>query len=804
MGDSKKNIISVSEEGIPILENHIGCKLIFHKEGNFFGLGSFYIDGKKLGDTIPYFVFDENVNKAYKAFEYEIIENSPERGVIRFSGVDEKLKFYVTITLLNKSTGFKIDYEFYPIHPIYHPLFINIPFKSSAMQFVKYPYEETIRPGFTRRWSISTDRGRAPFIFGSENIDGEIYYIGLGYQLTEDYIKGNFEGRLEFDPITYPNAALKIYTPYLGMASPLDLQCVTRLELLRHINLEEETKKARKTFNIIVSIARNQYDCIKGYIDQSGYDLSISTFRSIDDAVTALISVYKNVPGYIKGKGYPQLIKFNTGDYDTTVPHGWYSKYILIGPQVQLAYQLYKYWETHPEESWARDRAIEMANFLVKMQENNGGFSTWDIDTEGISVIHPYNIEGTPFEEYRYCVEDMSMGALFLYKLYSEVKSFEHIDHQEWKNAAIKTMEYIVNLMGPDGELGRNYNQKGGYDKLTSGLGMVLLALDYIGRGSKNKNFEVARDKLENWLYNKFIKLNDWCNASVDAGAWQGAGWPPPHNNDCMGTLTFATYCVYRYMETKEERYLQLAKDVIAYQWLTTIPIQYPGYKHITKGLWREQDFYSCFDVPFRGNEIIDCLPFLSKVTGDPFFMKYYRMLIQTQLHYQAIDKPYPAFYIGLKNDNTGREPVDELAEENVAYIIRFAAVFLESVNSPYAYRYVRGIGLDYDPPCRDLGPNAPNVISASTMVREISWDSKAKILFIILYDRNKRAGTLDIEWRPDLYPISEAKVEIDGKIINASEFYDSNENILSISYKHDRPMKTIRIYCQSFSRSKK
>ena len=799
----KKNII-YEEDGVPILENSLGCRLVPYKEGQYFGLGSFYMNGKKLGGVVTYFVAEETADKTYRASKYKIIENSPEKGVIRFSGKDGKLEFHVTITLLNNSPGYKISYEFDPIHPIYHPLYINVPFKSSFMTFVKYPYEDTLRPGFNDRWVIISDRGRVPFIFGCENIDGEAFFVGVGYCLTEDFVKGTFIGRIEFDPIKYPETSLKIYTPYHGMARPINLQCVTRLELLRHINLGEESKKIKRTLEIVVSTAKNQYDCVKGYIDQSGYDLSISAYRSIDDAVAALISVYKNTPGYIKGKGYYQLIRFDTGDYDTTLPHGWYSKYIITGSQMQLAYQLYKYWEDHQHETWAKERATEIADFVVK--ENKGIFLTIDADTGGTSVIHPYNIEGTPFKEYIYSMKSMSAGALYLYKLYLEMKRFEGVDRTDWKNVTIKTMEHIINLMGPNGELGRNYNERGEYDKATSGLGLVLLALNHIYNETLDEKFKTARDKLEKWLYDQFIRLNDWCNASGDAGAWQGEGWPPPHNNDCMGALTFATYCVYRYIETREEKYLQMAKDAVAYYWLATVPVQFPGYKYVTRGLQREQDFYSCFDVPFKSDEIIDCLPLLSKITGELFFIKLYRLLIQTQLHYQAIDKPYPAFYIGLESDETGREPADKIAEENVAYIVKFASTFLDSVNSPYAYRYVgnekEGVGLDYNITF-SLNPNAPYILSASTMVRDISWDEKNKILSIVLYDKNKKEGILDILWKPEIYSISETKIEIDGKILNASKFYNPKDKIISVHYKHEYPIKIIRLYCKDVSNQK-
>ncbi len=791
-----KNIIT-DEEGVPVLENRLGCRLIPYREGNHYGLGSFFLDGKRLGGMVTSFAVEETVGKTYKASEYEIVENSPERGIVRFSGVDGKLEFSVNITLLNSSTGYRVDYEFDPIHPIYHPLYVNVPFKSSAMQFVKYPYEDSIVSSFNGRWAVEPDRGRVPFLYGCEYTEGETSFIGVGYELTQDFTRGRFE----YDPNAFPDCPFKIYAPFWGMARPLNLQCVTRLELLC-ADLDEEYRRAKRGFSFIISTAKGKYECVKGYIDQSGYDPSVPICRSIDDSVAALMSLYRSTSGYVKGKGYHLLIRFDTGDYDTTIPHGWYSKYILTGPQIQLAYQLYRYWEDHKDESWARERAMEMAGFLVEMQEESGAFSNWDTDKGGISVIHPQNNEGTSFREYLYSVCDMSIGALFLSKLYEEMKGFENIDHPEWKNASMRAMDYLIDRMGPDGKLGGHYNREGNYHKETSGLSSALLALHQLYKETRDERYEEARVRLEDWLYNRFVRVDDWCNASRDAGAWQGAGWPPPHNNDNMNILSFATYCANLHKETGNERYLQLAKDAVSYLWLTSVPIQLRGYRHVTKGLQREQDFYSCYDVPFRSNEVIECLPYLSKVTGDPFFMGIYRMMIQTELHYQAIDKNFPGFYIGLKPDETGREPIDELAEERVGYIVRFAAFFLGSVNSPSAYRYVGGegwgIGLDYNLPFNpSLGLDAPYVLSASTMVRDMSWNPESTMLSILLYDKHGRAGTLEVKWRPESHPILSAMIEIDGKVHKASEFYDYEKKVLSINYKHQQPTKAVKVYCR-------
>lgn len=793
--NNMKNIINESN-GAPVLENALGCRLVPFHDGVNWGLGTFCLNDVPLGGTIPFFAVEEFSKAQYRAQRYEIVENSPEKGVLRFHGKDGKLGFSVTVTMTGNSCACRLEYDFDPLHPIFHPLYIPVPFFSEYADFVKYPYEDTIR-GSDDRYAIRPDRSRAPFIFGSETIEGRSFYIGAGYDLKDPF----HNGRIEYAPDASPDMPFRIYTPFEGMARAIDLQCVTRLELLR-ADLTEDMERSRHKFHVVISAATNQYDCIRGYIEKSGYDTSVTMRHSIDRSVSALMDLYKNTKGYVRGKGYHQLIRFDTGDFDTTVPHGWYSKYIVTGPQILLAYELYKYWQTHQEESWARERAIEMADFLIEMQEDCGAFTNWDTDVGGTSIMHPNDVEGTKFNSCIYSISDMGIGLYHFYLLYNEMKAFEGIDNTHWKQSIDKAVYYMAGLVGENGELGRNYNLQGDYDKLTSGIIEALQVFDLACRQNGDEKLGQVRDRLENWLYDTFIKVNDWCNGSVDGGAWQGHGWPPPHNNDLMGVFTFAAYCVDRYMNSREDRYLQMAKDAVGYIWLSVSPIEIPGFTHGTRTLVREQDFYSIYGVLIRGNDSIECLPFLSKITGDPFFMQFYRIIIQNQIDYQDFNMPYAGFHIGLECDSTGREPIDKFAEGNNGYIVRFASEFLKSVNNPMAYRYVGGegwgLGADYnlafDP---DFGENAPYILCASTMVRDAFWDREKAFMRIFLYDQNKRSGYLEIKWRPDIYPVSCTCVRVDGKTINASEVYDQADQVIHISYRHDEPSKVVEIFCR-------
>jgi len=255
-------------------------------------------------------------------------------------------------------------------------------------------------------------------------------------------------------------------------------------------------------------------------------------------------------------------------------------------------------------------------------------------------------------------------------------------------------MDYLAGNVGADGMVGRNYTDDGEFDDLCADV-WLLIALDYMFGQTKNSRYASARDRMEVWVEKNFAGINHWYNWSADGGFWHGEDIPPI-NHDAFEIPTYATYCAYRYINTGEAAYLAKVRDNLEYLWLCMIPVQYRGFNHITKGLVKEQDTYSTFDVPFNTTRLFDCLPHLTVLSGDRFYMDFYRFLMLLQIAYQAVDKKFPAFYIGLD-----WEKDDVLGEEEVAYISEFAGViWLDSINSPYCYRYVGSedysIGLDY------------------------------------------------------------------------------------------------------------
>ena len=675
-----------------------------------------------------------------------ILQNGPDRGVIKFSGKEGKFDGTVTITLCRGQTGYRLDYDIAPLDAITHPVYVSVPLWAGKMQFVQFPFENPIGPPFTGDWSIRPTRSTVPLLFACQAIEGKPYYVSVGYGLNQDYQNG----RLEYDAAAAAPMRIFYISPHASgwLGGP-----------------GHDYKPQRYQLSVVISTAATQSGCMAGYRLQSGYDISTPVRRTLDEAVAGVMNMYKTCQGYValpphKNKAYRQQINPRTG---RPVDKG-YGLYVPIGVNVQLACQLYLYWQKHPAETWARERAINMANFFVETQSASGAVPTlWDTKEKRFRAYEKRIDQAG----YVYATCQQAMGAQSLYRLYLARKANEKQDVEPWKTAALRAIDDLASKVAPDGFLGRNYDKEGKFDSACA-ADWPLVALDYFAAQTGQKKYAEARDRLERWVYDTFIRPNHWFGWSSDNGWWRGET-PPPWNVDCLNAFTLATYCAQRHMRTGDPKYLEWATHIVAYNWSATIPVQFPEFKHVTKGLVREQDFYLTYDLPFRTCLYIDCLPYLTAVTGDRFFFDYYKLMIQTQLAYQNLPPNLQSFNIGLWPDASGANPADELGETNANYVVEFCSLFLESVNSPNAYRYVGGadwgIGLDYTPAFTpQFDPKGPAVISSTSRLDDAHWDAPSRTLRATLSGQAGDVGQLVVGWQPGRYSVAELRLLVDGQ----------------------------------------
>jgi hypothetical protein len=234
---------------------------------------------------------------------------------------------------------------------------------------------------------------------------------------------------------------------------------------------------------------------------------------------------------------------------------------------------------------------------------------------------------------------------------------------------------------------------------------------------------------------------------------------------------------------------------------------------HGTRGLLEEQNIWPMYDVPWASvsNRVF---AYLALITGDPFYAKYYRLLIQTQLSYQQENERYPFFAsvlartpdmkrvpFGQASVTDSRRPYDRLQEtidgKIGVWLIWYTSYFLEDMKAPSMYSYFGGkdwgVGMDYTLPFQPNFADGPYIVAASTRLTSAGWNSQQQSLYAFLNGDTGSSGSLQVKWDPVKYPLAGVTVAEDGKAVSPKMWhFDAGSETLSVEYDHHEP--TVRI----------
>lgn len=666
-----------------VMENDVGLAIEILRVGEGFGIGRISFKGKRLNEEpIPCVVHEDNIwenssepfsnsfypglkwSPAYQAEELEKValdDNEVYAILRRRTYFDLRAR----ICLPKQKSCILFEYELRPIVPIKHELFVPLPLPN--FEFVSYPYETPITPPFSGIWTIYPEPSFSPFLFGK----GDGLYIGLGYHLSQERL---FEGKFQFVPILDQNLPLRIYFPQRKFG-------VYRWNWARNWG---GMRTDSYILRFIYSVGETLHDCISAYREFCGYDTSVpNPPHELEEALIALMRGYKDtkaccdieIDGKIVGKAYHMQIEIPRGSSPPT--HG-YGAFIPLGANMHLALQLYKFYRLHPQEVWAKERAIDVAKFFV-----------YSAEREGYKLPLLYDPRTKSFRTFTdrmteigfiYSTTPQAVGALSLHKLAKALEEEEGRGYSHWKDVAIRLGMDLAEKTRRNGRLAREYDalgNEGGFAPTP----WQLIAFDYFSE-EVGHPFDEARDVLEEWNIKNFIETMNFYGSSIDDGA---LSMPHPLNHDCFDPPILSFYFLQRYLKTGDEEKLRISLDLADYYWLCTVPTQPKGFRRVAKGLNIEQDSYRMYDVPFHSWRFLAGLPKLSDVSGDPFYQEFFEMLAKVQLHYQLpLDHPFPAFHIGLAPSPDEDAPVDDFGEPNIAFIAEFAPLFFDTMTHPW------------------------------------------------------------------------------------------------------------------------
>ena len=807
-------MINITEKNIT-LSNEVGCSLKFAYAENKYGLGTFYLNDKEIGDTCNNFLSEDNnwVWDQYRAESYEIIRNDNITSIIKFTGTvgygTYHAKFRIIVELPAKSFAYILDYMVDPYPNLsapVHPLYVALPFDSSKMEFVQCPYETPVKGPYEGVWYFRPHLSKAPFMFGKEIIDNKQVYVGMGYRKV-NHINYRDEYQYTSGKLLYESrdhgTAYRIYFPYEWLGPSLPQQVPPQPE--------EPTRTPNEQMmpfrlSMVYSTAHTQSDCIQSYIRNSAFEVNAELRSSLKDTVKEGWRGYRE-PGklYIKGKGYRMRGWANTDDL------GSYYKDMGVCVNITVAKILYDHWLENMDEAWAYERANEIIAFFINSQLPTGEVP--DFWCEENNCYRVLNCEMTE-KGFLYNISTMANAAIVLHKMYLAAKEHEGIEHTNWAEACQKIVDYISNRIDENGQLGRLYNVKGEFDEVCT-ESWPLIALDYYYTLTGNKKYEAARVRLEKWMWNNFVNYNDFKNTVFDDTSWKPDGLQLD-NHDMLDVGNIVEYCVIRYQKTQSIEYLQKAKDVISYLWLNHVPVQIKGYRNVTKGLVQEQKIWSMYDTPWLLNTF-RYLPYLSMKTGDPFYMGFYQVLTQAMAFYQYKDEKYPFFCIGLDpmpfkegpNDSWGevfgngrvKRAYERPVSNDVWFDINFpdgkigiavcpyGSYFLADLNSKDTYYYVGGenwgIGLDYKLNFDVEFRGKPYVLASSTALISAWWEESSLSLKAIVNENAKKSGLLKVRMNGKKIK----SIKLNGENIESNTYrYNTDTDSIDIPYVHCKP----------------
>lgn len=798
-----------------VLSNDVGCKLVFSYKNGKYGLGTFYLNENQLGDTCSAFLFEDNnwIWDPYMADTYTILKNDADCSQIRFEGVvgygTYRAKFRVVVELAAKEYAYKLDYMVDPYPNLsapVHPLYVKLPFMRDNMEFVQCPYETPVKASFDGAWYFKPHLSKVPFMFGKQIVGNTPMFVGMGYRkvnhvnYTDEY--QYVSGKLMYESRDKGNT-FRIYFPYDWYGPSLPQQVPPQAE--------EPTRmpgEAMMPFRLsmVFSTAPTQSDCILCYMRQSNFEVLADTVTSLKETVSEGWRGYRDSGDvYIKGKGYRMRAWANTDEL------GSYYKDMGVCVNITVAEMLYNYYLKNNSQTWARERAQEIIAFFLKSQLPTGEVP--DFWCEEDQCYRVLNCEMTD-KGFLYNVSTMANAAVLLHKLYKVVKVAEGEDNIEWQNSAIKIANYLCSRIDEQGVLGRLYNVSGEYDEVCT-ESWPLIALDYFYAETGDSKYDDARARLENWMWETFVRWNDFKNTVFDDTSWKPGG-PQLDNHDMLDVGNIVQYYVIRYQRTGDSEMLQKAKDVIAYLWLNHVPVQIRGYRNVTKGLVQEQKIWSMYDTPWLLNTF-RYLPYLSMKTGDPFYMGFYQVLTQAMSFYQYKGEKYPFFCIGLDplpfregpNDSWGevfgdgrvKRSYERPVSSDIWFDINFpdgkigiavcpyGSYFLADLNSEDTYYYVGGenwgLGLDYQLGFEVDCTGNPYVLATSSMLTSAWWDKNTRSLKVVVNENAKKGGLLKIR----LNGRKLQKITVNGSIMDSKMCcYDSDTDSFDISYTHSEP----------------
>jgi hypothetical protein len=340
--------------------------------------------------------------------------------------------------------------------------------------------------------------------------------------------------------------------------------------------------------------------------------------RTHDDALDLFLEGRKKTPMWHEGMGY----QLEEGDPQ--------SEFIYIGEQGLSAYFEYLIYEITGESLW-RERSFQQADFILKAQNldpsdiNFGAFHTaYDLRKQASDSDDRGTNRGLKL--------DLNMHiARYLLLLWERVRLHGESDRQDWYEAAVRSVEWVLRHQNPDGGIPQKLDPTTFAPSQSVTPGRTLPALLDIVRITRSERYRRFMEDLEAWTVTHNDQRFHFMGGHPDL---------PPEEIEESALWNVAYYNLERYKQSGKTRYLERALGEVALAFTWNCPKQLSWVKNPTQMASAEQQHYLQYSVYNYQDMKTAVLRNLYEITGDELYMKLFERVSNSIYFTQVTSGP--------------------------------------------------------------------------------------------------------------------------------------------------------------------
>jgi hypothetical protein len=307
--------------------------------------------------------------------------------------------------------------------------------------------------------------------------------------------------------------------------------------------------------------------------------------------------------------------------------------FVYVGNNPYIAHYEYRLHELTGEKLW-RDRAFEQIDFALKGQQPNGAFHTsWYFKKEA----RPGGATAEGFCSWDwhhngYKVDINAWMVRYILQTWQRVKEKEGVDRQDWYQAAMRSLNWVLAQQNPDGGFPQVLEIDTNKKSESVVNGRMLVGLPIIAKITGDARCLRASAEQERCL-----------RQNIEGRFWYTGAHPdlPPGDFEQDSIYAIAEYWLDKHDRTGDKESLERAVANAYYGLLYWCPKQLSWVKAPTQGAHSEQQHFNQYSVYCYGNRKLQCLDRLFKKTGNPLFEQLRNRVMQLNFYTQIPDGPY-------------------------------------------------------------------------------------------------------------------------------------------------------------------